>query len=253
MHLFLDKEAHMVIKKIIFNLINFFILCCLASWNLPAAVSRQPFSTSQESIDLKEHPDEKKEIKKQHKVELREEYKSSYLAHQKNRLAHFTDCDGFIWFDDDENKYTHFLSNFYPTSVNIWDMKFSCSESAFQAAKFKNIPELAVRFTHLDGQEAWLLAKKHSYQQRADWYQVREEIMLEILRTKFKQHDDLKSLLLATGNAYLVENSSRDAFWADGGDGNGKNRLGHLLMQIRGEFGGIGVVSKPAKYKKFVD
>ena len=78
-------------------------------------------------------------------------------------------------------------------------------------------------------------------------------MMLQVLRAKFKQNDDLKELLLATGDSYLAENNSRDAFWADGGDGKGKNRLGHLLMQLRGEFGGIGVISKPAKYKKFVD
>lgn len=245
----------MIYKKIILLLSYILILCCLASWNL-SALSRQqslPDNYEERINKLKEAKEEKKEIKKQQKEALREKYKCSYIAHQKNRLAYFADHDGFIWFDDAENKYTFFLSNFYPTSLKIWNMKFSCSEAAFQAAKFLHKPELAVRFTHLDGEEAWKLAQKHSYQQRADWYQVREDIMLEVLRTKFKQHQDLKELLLATGDAYLAENSSRDAFWADGGDGKGKNRLGHLLMQLRGELGGIGAVSKPAKYKKFVD
>lgn len=26
-----------------------------------------------------------------------------------------------------------------------------------------------------------------------------------------------------------------DAYWGDGGDGRGKNRLGHLLMRVRDE------------------
>lgn len=246
----------MLYKKIITTFIHLFVLCCLTSWSLPSATSRQqnlPVQYETQLNKLKERHDEKKKIKKQQKQELRERYKSSYLAHQKNRLAYFADHDNFIWFDDEENKYTFFLSNFYPKNVKIWDMKFSCAEAAFQAAKFLYKPELAVRFTYLDGQEAWKLAQRHSYQQRADWYQVRENIMLDVLRAKFKQHSDLKELLLATGEAYLVENNSRDAFWADGGDGKGKNRLGYLLMQLRGEFGGIGIVTRPAKYRKFVN
>lgn len=243
-------------KKFTFSIFNIFILCFLTSWNLPSAVSRQqnlPEKFEAQIKKLREQREEKKEVKKQQKEELRERYHNSYIAHQKNRLAYFADHDGFIWFDDDDNKYTFFLSNFYPKSIKIWNMKFSCSEAAFQAAKFLNKPELAVRFTHLDGQEAWKLAQNHSHQQRADWYQVRENIMLEVLRAKFEQQRELKELLLATGDAYLVENNSRDVFWADGGDGKGKNRLGHLLMQIRGEYGGVGVVPKPGKYKKFVD
>ena len=131
-------------------------------------------------------------------------------------------------------------------------MEFLNSEAAFQAAKFLDKPELAVRFTPLNGEEAWKSAQKLSYQQRGDWYQVRENIMLEVLRAKFDQHPELTELLLATGDAYLVEHTYRDAFWADGGDGHGKNRLGILLMQVRGEKGGIGPVPRPGKYDKFV-
>ena len=152
-----------------------------------------------------------------------------------------------------DNKYSFFLSNFYPVNIKIWDMKFSCSEAAFQAAKFLHKPELAVRFTNLDGEEALKLARRNSYQQRADWYQAREGVMHEVLRAKFKQHADLTELLLATGDAYFIEHTDRDAFWADGGDGKGKNRLGHLLMEVRGEVEGIGPIPKPDKYKKFVD
>jgi len=202
---------------------------------------------------LKEVKKEEKETKKETKTALREQVKCAYIAHQKNRLAYFADHDGFIWFDNKENKYSFFLSNFFPANIKIWDMKFYCAEAAFQAAKFLDKPEIAVRFTHLDGEDAWKLAQKLSYQQRGDWYKVRESLMLTVLRAKFQQHPELSELLLATGDAYLVENTSRDAFWADGGDGKGKNRLGNLLMQIREEKGGIGPVPKPAKYKKFVE
>jgi ribA/ribD-fused uncharacterized protein len=59
--------------------------------------------------------------------------------------------------------------------------------------------------------------------------------MLEAVRAKFTQHDDLKEILLGTGDAKLVEHTEWDSYWGDGGDGSGKNRLGHILMQVREE------------------
>jgi predicted NAD-dependent protein-ADP-ribosyltransferase YbiA (DUF1768 family) len=41
--------------------------------------------------------------------------------------------------------------------------------------------------------------------------------------------------LLATGDAILIEHTRNDDYWADGGDGSGKNKLGLLLMQVREE------------------
>ena len=59
--------------------------------------------------------------------------------------------------------------------------------------------------------------------------------MYEGLRLKFKTHSDLRSKLLATGSATLVEHTPRDSYWGDGGNGSGKNRLGALLMRLRSE------------------
>lgn len=239
-------------KKIV---LSFFIIvcgCCLSSWILPT-VSRQqqvPENYVQGLADLKKREKVEKQLKKQEKAALQEKYQFAYLAHQKNRLDYFAQQDGFIWFDKG-NKYTYFLSNSYPAKIKMWSMKFICAEGAFQAAKFLHNPEVAVRFTHLEGKEALKLAQNLSYQQRGDWYQVRENIMKEVLHAKFQQHSDLAELLLATGDAYLVEHNATDAFWTDGYDGCGKNRLGRLLMQVRGEMGGIGIVSKPSTYKKF--
>jgi O-acetyl-ADP-ribose deacetylase (regulator of RNase III) len=39
--------------------------------------------------------------------------------------------------------------------------------------------------------------------------------------------------LLSTGNDYLVEHTKNDSYWADGGDGTGKNMLGIILMEVR--------------------
>jgi ribA/ribD-fused uncharacterized protein len=53
------------------------------------------------------------------------------------------------------------------------------------------------------------------------------------LCAKFTQHDSLLTLLLATGDAEIVENAPGDRYWGCGRDGTGKNRLGALLMELR--------------------
>jgi ribA/ribD-fused uncharacterized protein len=50
---------------------------------------------------------------------------------------------------------------------------------------------------------------------------------------KFTIHSDIRQILLRTGDSLLVENSPIDYYWGCGADGSGKNRLGHILMEVR--------------------
>nr|WP_274541155.1 NADAR domain-containing protein [Escherichia sp. MOD1-EC7003] len=52
-------------------------------------------------------------------------------------------------------------------------------------------------------------------------------------RSASGRHVELRALLLATASAKLVEHTENDAYWGDGGNGQGKNRLGYLLMELR--------------------
>ena len=59
--------------------------------------------------------------------------------------------------------------------------------------------------------------------------------MYEVCRAKFMQHSDLKEQLLSTGSVQLVEgNDWNDREWGVC-NGEGKNKLGKILMRIRGE------------------
>ena len=48
-------------------------------------------------------------------------------------------------------------------------------------------------------------------------------------RVRGMEREDLRAILLGTGDALLVEHTSNDSYWGDGGDGSGQNRLGRLL------------------------
>lgn len=127
------------------------------------------------------------------------------------------------------------LSNFSRHAIYLEARIWPTVEHYYQAQKFSNV----------DYQEKIrccltpTLAKQTAYeladQNRSNWIDIREGVMLNALRAKFQQHPDLSNKLRSTGKRYLVEFTDRDEYWGDAGDGSGKNRLGHLLMQVRAE------------------
>jgi diaminohydroxyphosphoribosylaminopyrimidine deaminase/5-amino-6-(5-phosphoribosylamino)uracil reductase len=73
-------------------------------------------------------------------------------------------------------------------------------------------------------------------QVRADWAMARMSAMERALRAKFSTYPVPRDLLLSTAGAVLVEASQNDLFWGAGRSGNGENKLGLLLMQLRSQF-----------------
>ncbi|MEQ1359237.1 NADAR family protein, partial [Salmonella enterica] len=61
-------------------------------------------------------------------------------------------------------------------------------------------------------------------------------IMYQVVSIKVSQHSELLEILLATEDAMLIEHTKNDRYWADGGDGSGKNMLGKIIMVIRREY-----------------
>ena len=57
--------------------------------------------------------------------------------------------------------------------------------------------------------------------------------MEEVLYMKFRQHPDLRQLLMETGHAELIYAESGDPFWGVGPLGQGSNELGKALFKVR--------------------
>lgn len=127
------------------------------------------------------------------------------------------------------------FSNFYPAPIILKGVVWPTSEHYFQAQKFAGTEhEEAVRAAE-SPKRAAEIGRRRSLPLRADWEAVKEDVMREALYAKFTQHPDLGRFLLETGDSILVEHTRNDSYWADGGDGSGKNRLGVLLMELRGQ------------------
>ena len=127
------------------------------------------------------------------------------------------------------------FSNFSRHSIHLKGKRWPTTEHYFQAQKFAGTEhEEAVRMCKKPS-EAANMGRSRKLPLRRDWESAKDRIMMDALRAKFTQHEDLKAILLGTGDAKLVEHTENDSYWADGGDGSGKNRLGQLLMQLRTE------------------
>jgi ribA/ribD-fused uncharacterized protein len=125
------------------------------------------------------------------------------------------------------------FSNFSPHTVKLNGKRWPTVEHYFQAQKFAGTEhENAIRCLS-SPMNAARMGRNRKLPLRRDWESVKDNVMREALRAKFTQHPQLQSLLLETGDAVLVEHTTNDGYWADGGDGTGKNRLGILLMELR--------------------
>ena len=80
-----------------------------------------------------------------------------------------------------------FLSNFYNTKIEYFDMVFENNEAAFQSMK---CPERMEEFTKLSAAEAKRLGRRVPLCD--DWEESKETIMYEICLAKFTQHKDLE-------------------------------------------------------------
>jgi len=125
------------------------------------------------------------------------------------------------------------FSNFSPHPFELKGKVWPTSEHYFQAQKFAGTEhEEAVRQAR-SPMIAARMGRNRERPLRPDWEAVKDNIMREALEAKFSQHPGLRSLLLGTGDAELIEHTRNDSYWGDGRDGSGKNRLGQLLMELR--------------------
>lgn len=126
------------------------------------------------------------------------------------------------------------LSNFSHHAVCIHNRVWPSVEHYYQSQKFIGTPnEEAIRLAETPTQAKIRAEELGKTYRRENWECVKEQIMLDGLRAKFRQHPNLGMMLLETADRTLVEHTALDSYWGDGGNGTGKNLLGVLLMQVR--------------------
>lgn len=127
------------------------------------------------------------------------------------------------------------FSNFAAFPIELDGRTWPTSEHYFQALKFLDKTHQEAIRRESSPMKAARMGRDRKRPLRKDWESVKDEVMRKAVRAKFTQHEDLRSLLIGTGTARLVEHTTNDAYWGDGGDGSGRNMLGLILMKLRDE------------------
>jgi ribA/ribD-fused uncharacterized protein len=127
-----------------------------------------------------------------------------------------------------------FLSNFYPSRIDMGVLVYPTVEHAFQAAKCRSVRDRQrIAEAPTPG-----IAKRLGRQVRLrpDWEQTKFKAMAWCLHQKFTRYNDLRERLLSTGDRDLVEgNTWGDRCWGQCPVGVGENMLGKLLMKLRSD------------------
>ncbi len=131
------------------------------------------------------------------------------------------------------------FSNLFRRSMEFEGRVYHTAEHAYQAGKARKVE---VREWILNAPTPSLVAMAahglYTWDIVPEWSRTKFDRMRNVLRAKFTQHEDLKNLLLSTGNARLVEAGRTDnavnRTWGEV-NGKGQNMLGVLLMEIREE------------------
>lgn len=150
-------------------------------------------------------------------------------------MEHNSGSIAAIKFYSAEGEYGEF-SNFSRYSISMNGKTWPTSEHYFQAQKF---PDVSYREKIRKAKTPSIAAKlgrTRTEKIRPDWESVKVQVMRDAVTAKFKQHKDLQDLLLSTGSAKLIEDTTDDDYWGIGSDGRGKNMLGRILMEVRATF-----------------
>jgi ribA/ribD-fused uncharacterized protein len=143
-----------------------------------------------------------------------------------------------LFYRANEKPYGAF-SNLFPRPIIFEGREYATAEHAYQAGKARREEVRAwILRAPTPGLVAMAAHGLYTWDIIPDWSRIKFERMRRVLHAKFSQHEDLKQLLLSTGDARLVESGRVDnevnRTWGEF-NGKGRNMLGVLLMEVRTE------------------
>ncbi len=145
---------------------------------------------------------------------------------------------------DEENGY---LSNWYLSQFSVDEITFSSMEQYMMYKKavcFQDYDTADRILETEDVSQIKKLGRKVSNYDENSWNGVRQIVVYRGLLEKFGQNDELKKLLLETGDSVLAECAVKDRIWGIGLSmtdpdrldrvcWKGQNLLGYALMMVR--------------------
>lgn len=145
------------------------------------------------------------------------------------------------------NENNGYLSNWYPSEFKINNVKYSSMEQFMMHKKALCFDDKDIATQILLTENASRIKELGRMVAGYDdnyWGGIRQIVVYEGLLAKFTQNENLRNLLINTGNAVLAECAVKDRIWGIGlsmedpdrynmNKWRGQNLLGYTLMMIR--------------------
>ena len=206
-----------------------------------SANATKPVPEEEKEPEEKEEPEEKKEPKQDEAPKKRKLKKGPVAEPEPEPVL-------FFGADESKGEYRGF-SNMAEYGMEIDGIKYPSVEHYFQAMKaveFKDDESLKKIMKTKTGKAVKAVGRKVANFTDIVWDARKEDVMKKAVRAKFVQHPALRKLLLDTGDKIIGEANPRDLYWGIGTSATqekakipskwrGKNRLGHILMELRAE------------------
>ena len=125
--------------------------------------------------------------------------------------------------------------NFSRHGIELDRQWWPTTEHYFQAQKFVGTAHVEAIRCATTPRRAAERGRERSRPLRQDWEQVKDDIMHRAVLKKFQTHEEIRQVLLSTGDEEIIENAPSDYYWGCGKNRTGQNKLGIILAQVREE------------------
>lgn len=177
-------------------------------------------------------------MNKKQRRELKQKAREA-LGRPAQNVLYFYSIDGYFGM----------FSNFSRHKITVNGEIYDTSEHYYQSEKYRGVNEERRKkvIATWKPADAAVLSRDENFPIREDWDDVKDMVMMTALRAKFMQRDWQTYVLARTGKMELLEDTTNDTYWGIGTNGDGQNKLGRMLMQIRHELALDGVTELTAE------
>lgn len=126
-----------------------------------------------------------------------------------------------------------YLANYSDHGFELDNKYWPTVEHYYQAQKFDD-EELKEKIRLAETPKmASAIGRDRNNKLRANWEEVKRDIMLVGVLAKFRSHQDILKKLIDTGDEDIVENTDIDYYWGCGTNKTGRNEFGKILVKAR--------------------
>lgn len=138
-------------------------------------------------------------------------------------------------------KFAIYFSPYSAHAIEINGVVFPTVEHAYQCQRYADEKIIEEILSARSPVKAWETSSKYKHLQIPEFMneEYKLEVMKKLMKLKVEQHDEIHKALSDSYSLEIIKHITTyppgDGFWDDGENGEGKNHMGRMWMEIREE------------------